>query len=656
MSIRRISKQDIQDVFEKTKKIHQVLSHIAERVLDEREKSEKLLYETLDEAEIKSKPEFFTPFQIFGFLFRKVKDDNPKKLLLKKILEGTGIDVETLDLRGIYIPSFMPKNWQLYLPKNKDLKNLLWEILEQLIKFKKYSDIGEDFKEKTRKWNGVGARSLSFVFYQIKPGIFFPLSKDFIETFFSSDLEEIREDLKEIGIAKATKLENDPNSKKYFWKFMDWFWKDGRRKLWEKFLAFPMEEVNNDEDRNILLNIAMMMNLKNLKPQKNRTSTEEAYKYEVNLYNWFRSKGFLVGKQELYALWNALRVKGFVLLAGLTGVGKTSIAVKIAELLSPEGDEYKFLSVKPNWSDSSELLGWYNPIQGKPIEGEISKFLHKMLKEKNGRPYFLILDEMNLSHIEYYFAEFLSVLESGREKDGATKGAINFYYSEGGRKELRLPRNFYIIGTLNTDETTKSLSPKVLDRSFVIEFREVKMEGYPPELNRDDIDENKLREIAKKELEHPFNRSDLWYLSHWGNKVEVNKIVEKFQKEYANLWGDLKKLNENLSEFNLHFGYRIIDEISLFVLAAANSKIAKLEPREALDLAVKAKVLPKFFGTVGKLKEPLRSVICWADGENCKEDEDCLCSKDKEGKYPLTKKKACQMCSFLEAEGFASYF
>jgi hypothetical protein len=298
------------------------------------------------------------------------------------------------------------------------------------------------------------------------------------------------------------------------------------------------------------------------------------------------------------------------------------------ERLSSENEnlalkKFLFISVRPDWTDKTELLGWVNPLakEGEPRyrKGLVLDFILRAVEDyknnkENAQPYFLILDEMNLAHIEYYFADFLSVLESGRDKEGWTNEAIKLHEDdeidkiEEIPKEIKLPPNLYIIGTLNTDETTKSLSPKVLDRGFVLEFGDVDMEGYPPEASGTAAEAERAKLL--EEIIKPLNDKSL-FLSHVGNKELLNEKVGELKSNKL-LWDHLSTLNSLLKPHDLHFGYRVIDEIALFVIAAKSSKVANLNESEAFDLAVCSKVLPKFYGTRARLEKPLQNVIKWA--------------------------------------------
>ena len=206
----------------------------------------------------------------------------------------------------------------------------------------------------------------------------------------------------------------------------------------------------------------------------------------------------------------ALRTKPFMLLAGISGTGKSRIVREMAKACWASHEEdygkncprnFCMVQVKPNWHDSSDLIGYVSRINGeKYVVGPFLRFIAKAMQDPK-RPYFLCLDEMNLAPVEQYFAEYLSVIESRKLQDGHIEtdpivpyenteayGSLidqlfdsdeerKAYKTEEGGKRLTIPKNLFVVGTVNMDETTFSFSRKVLDRAMTIEMNEVNLHG-----------------------------------------------------------------------------------------------------------------------------------------------------------------------------------
>ena len=174
----------------------------------------------------------------------------------------------------------------------------------------------------------------------------------------------------------------------------------------------------------------------------------------------------------------SLLTKPFVILTGLSGSGKTKLAQAFAQWISEDASQYRIIPVGADWTNREPLLGYPNALNSEeyvlPENGALELIIDASKPENSQKPYFLILDEMKLSHVERYFADFLSTMES--------KDAIPLHSSVEPLKaandqditipnEINLPENLFIIGTVNIDETTHMFSPKVLDRANTIEFR-----------------------------------------------------------------------------------------------------------------------------------------------------------------------------------------
>ena len=204
----------------------------------------------------------------------------------------------------------------------------------------------------------------------------------------------------------------------------------------------------------------------------------------------------------------AIKSKPFLLLAGISGTGKSRIVRELARACWEESSEeyktkkpknFEMVQVKPNWHDSSELIGYVSRVSGSPVfvAGDFLKFVAKAW-ENPEVPYFLCLDEMNLAPVEQYFAEYLSVVESRKADENGVittdpilkKCEEQWYFdltalltsddevrARFNKDGISIPQNLIVVGTVNMDETTFSFSRKVLDRAMTIEMNEVDLYG-----------------------------------------------------------------------------------------------------------------------------------------------------------------------------------
>ncbi len=319
----------------------------------------------------------------------------------------------------------------------------------------------------------------------------------------------------------------------------------------------------------------------------------------------------------------ALRTKPFMLLAGISGTGKSRIVREMAKACWASGEEdygnhcprnFCMVQVKPNWHDSSELIGYVSRINGeKYIVGPFLRFIAQALKEPH-RPYFLCLDEMNLAPVEQYFAEFLSVIESRKLQDGeiVTDPIVPYENTEAygnlidqlfesdeerkayktekieeGGKRLTIPQNLFVVGTVNMDETTFSFSRKVLDRAMTIEMNEVKLNTG---LNAGD--DNELGYIS----------SDLI-----GQAVEGRDIYADNQPMCDEVIAYLERVNEVLDATPFKIAYRTRNE---FLLYAVNRKTFAPESElwQTLDEMTSMKILSRIEGDTERCEKPLRGL------------------------------------------------
>ena len=180
-----------------------------------------------------------------------------------------------------------------------------------------------------------------------------------------------------------------------------------------------------------------------------------------------KAEGLVVDDRTLRRFHLSLRSRGFVILSGISGTGKTWLAQAYARAVGGRG---LLVSVAPNWTTNEDLLGYFNPIQGVYHDTPFSNFLREAalewrsatIEQQTPVPHFLVLDEMNLARVEYYFATFLSKLEV-RQREETVSVQL-------GDEEVLLAGNLRFVGTVNVDETTHGFADKVYDRAQLVEL------------------------------------------------------------------------------------------------------------------------------------------------------------------------------------------
>jgi hypothetical protein len=312
----------------------------------------------------------------------------------------------------------------------------------------------------------------------------------------------------------------------------------------------------------------------------------------------------------------AIKSKPFLLLAGISGTGKSRIVRELARACWDEGSEeyeaqkprnFEMVQVKPNWHDSSELIGYVSRVSGNPVfvAGDFLKFVARAWENRDV-PYFLCLDEMNLAPVEQYFAEYLSVVESRKadEKGEITTDPILKKSKEDWYRVLTseltdedevrnrfledgvcIPQNLIVIGTVNMDETTFSFSRKVLDRAMTIEMNEVDLEGGL------DTRHERIGKLGAAEL--------------IGTAVEGVDVYGTHKEVCDMAISYLQKVNENLEGTPFKIAYRTRNEFLLYVVNNLRYKQAD-ETQEyviarALDEITNMKILSRIEGDESKV-------------------------------------------------------
>jgi len=263
---------------------------------------------------------------------------------------------------------------------------------------------------------------------------------------------------------------------------------------------------------------------------------------------------------RFHAALNFLDHKHFVILSGLSGTGKTQLALKYARavhgLASEAADPLLFVCpVRPEWTDPTGLTGYNDVLTNRYV---VPTFLAAVLVATAHRdsPVFVVLDEMNLARVEYYLSDVLSCIETGSALqlhsndvplEGTTGTAI--------RGELPLPSNLFIIGTINVDETTNPVSDKVLDRASVIDMSTVDVPGF----------------LTSLEIRHP-----------------------EMKAACAMAEAKLTEIHGLMQQHGLGFGYRVIEEFVRY--HAFDAQYMKSSPANVTDQLFVQKILVKLRG------------------------------------------------------------
>ena len=400
-------------------------------------------------------------------------------------------------------------------------------------------------------------------------------------------------------------------------------------------------------------------------PDFELTHTHDAtIKYGVDLYQMFENSSFglrfsksnfsksycnlstITDNKQINYL-TALRTKPFMLLAGISGTGKSRIVRKLAQATVTEelqrangytgGDfandrwtlhspaNFELIQVKPNWHNSMDVIGYLSNIPSPHYV--FTPFIEFIVKawQHPEVPFFLCLDEMNLAPVEEYFAEFLSAIESrsfeGEEyltdpiikpfnsfgedmakkmvntlfpnfTAGDTESAITKVIKHFRTRGLTLPRNLIVIGTVNMDETTFSFSRKVLDRAMSVEMNEVNYDSFLTDTTDDD-----LKAIVKAFEEN--DDADLNALLV-DRHIEAREIIDDLGDDARFTIDYLKRINALLEGTPFKLGYRAANEALIYL--QASQKFGQTDRISALDNFTLMKVLSRVEGDETKLK------------------------------------------------------
>ena len=392
-------------------------------------------------------------------------------------------------------------------------------------------------------------------------------------------------------------------------------------------------------------------------------------------------------RENLSSYLRTMRTKPFLLLAGISGTGKSRIVKQMAFESCPNMDalrkdptspgNYQLIEVKPNWHDSTEVLGYESEIGGSHyVATPFVKFLIKAMQYEDKAPFFVCMDEMNLAPVEQYFAEFLSVLESRKlingkitseplvkadifkkyesslkaelfslPKESITNysdttsdtaelyGSFNDVYERLKAEGLRIPSNLIIVGTVNMDETTHQFSRKVIDRAMTIE------------MNIEDAETPFKDFFEGGDTLHYFDnpQSRELFLPKVVQAADALAQLSEEDAEYlkANVPQLLFGLNTALNGTPFKIAYRVQNELVLYFYSLREEKPdtdAETLLASAMDSILMMKVLPRIEGDEDLLEKPLKALA------------------DFTAAYPQASKKIAEMQQRLPQAHFTSFW
>ena len=331
-----------------------------------------------------------------------------------------------------------------------------------------------------------------------------------------------------------------------------------------------------------------------------------AYDNEVSLKELCeRFRSFSAEKLKLYydiedirRFIGSLAVTKLIILQGMSGTGKTSLAYAFGEFLD---NKTVVVPIQPMWKERTDLVGYYNEFTRRFNE---TTLLYKMYEANwNEEVYITVLDEMNIARVEYYFAEFLSLLELPNP-DGRNLDVVADRWEDDPKLlqrngKLRLPTNMWFVGTANNDDSTFSISDKVYDRAMVLN-------------------------LDKKAI--PFEAPDAAPIKISATHLE--ELFKRAQREYALSQRNLRRIKQMdeymIKTFHITFGNRIMKQITSYVPVLVACGGTELE---ALDDILSRKVFRKLESKNPVYVKQMAEGVCGYLDELFGEDKMPLCKE-----------------------------
>lgn len=362
----------------------------------------------------------------------------------------------------------------------------------------------------------------------------------------------------------------------------------------------------------------------------------------VNLRAYLEHMGYLCGVEELTSVLLMLSSRTWLILSGPSGTGKSSL---IRHIASAVGGVLHDVQVKPNWISSEDSLGYYSETSQRFVPGVLSNALIESAKDASERFHFVRLDEMNLAAPEYYLAEVLSAAEtwqhgtSGRMESDPIQ--LPPMPTEVEAPNVALSDNVFLVGTVNVDETTRSLSSKVLDRASVYDLHHVDLFGIPLKNNDPLILPPASPGLVKLLKDRPHSVSELDLPD--GLVIEVGELLSQLNTYAQTLGGQI--------------AYRQRDALLTLASLADKHQLTDILSRSAvIDIGIRACILPKWQGSTLAAVTALRgaiSTVLELDTPSAEISPEIVRSEIPRSKYPRT---ADKLASMLEQATTLGYF
>lgn len=343
--------------------------------------------------------------------------------------------------------------------------------------------------------------------------------------------------------------------------------------------------------------------------------------------------GYIFSESQVATFLTAVRTKPFLILAGVSGTGKTHLPITIAKAT---GSAYQVAPVAPSWIDSSQLVG-YRDIEGTFHPGPLLLFAKKA-QENPETEHFFILDEMNLARVEYYLSEVLSCMETMEvnQSTGRLESSPIAPESDSRYRDVGIPSNLCFIGSVNMDESTQPISKKVLDRAFILEFNDVDLTAQNKPARTPTVVQS-------------------WTAADWGaDRIPLFGTCGLETDEFQAISALLQDINTIFRTGGFNFGFRLRNEVCAFVANARGLEQYFSEPNTCsspLDMAIKSKILTRLEGHTllfADILKDLRDLLTIDSGGDALSDAATARQRSLN--------KISDMSSMFERIGYASYW